>query len=329
MLRWWRAARRASSEVRRHRIRAGSGGKHMKCFVISPIGDDKSPVRQHADEVFKYLIEPALSQFGVDAVRSDRMTDAGRISDQMYRAIFEYDICIAVLTFANPNVYYELAVAQSAARPVIALIDKTTVLPFDLKDFRVIDYDLSISSYESKIHIDRLVAFLNSFKAADWRGEDVFAPYRSGASRLDAFDPRPYEVRISSPGPNERVTSLRVEGTFLRLPVGYELRTLRYYPEQHAFVPHGAVLIDQASRKWWVNKFDVGGKSNDERGIWAALAGADARILLDVWTEAHSVHRAAVKDYETSMGRPPTWLPSIKQWPSDLIVCDRILVTRA
>jgi len=301
----------------------------MKCFVISPIGEEKSLVRQHADEVFKYLIEPALAPFGIDPVRSDRMTDPGRISDQMYRAIFEYDICLAVLTFANPNVYYELAVAQSAARPVIALVEKNTVLPFDLKDFRVIDYDLSISSFESRIHIDRLVAFLSSFKAADWRGEDVFAPYRTGASRLDAFDPKPYDVRITTPAQDARVTSVRVEGTFQRLPAGFDLRTLRYYPQQHAFIPHGVVVIDQASRKWWVNKFDVGGEQNDDRGICVALAGANARILLDVWTGAHEVHRAAVKDFEKSMGHPPTWLPSIKQWPTDLIVCDRVLVKRA
>ena len=69
----------------------------MKCFVISPIGDEGSPIRTHADEVFTFIIEPALQQFDIEPVRSDQMTEPGKISDQMYRAIFEFDLCIAVL----------------------------------------------------------------------------------------------------------------------------------------------------------------------------------------------------------------------------------------
>src|SRR6516164_2942775 len=104
----------------------------MKCFVISPIGEDDSEIRGHADEVFNHLILPALENFDIEAVRSDHMNEPGRISDQMYRAIFGFDLCIAVLTFANPNVYYELAVAQAACRPVIILIEKGSKLPFDV-----------------------------------------------------------------------------------------------------------------------------------------------------------------------------------------------------
>ena len=75
----------------------------MKCFVISPIGEDGSDIRMHADEVFEHLIQPALNSFDIEPVRSDHMNEPGKISDQMYRAIFDYDLCIAILTFANPN----------------------------------------------------------------------------------------------------------------------------------------------------------------------------------------------------------------------------------
>jgi len=301
----------------------------MKCFVISPIGGDKSPERHHADEVFNYLIAPALAEFGIEAVRSDKMSDPGRISDQMYKAIFEYDICIAVLTFANPNVYYELAVAQSAGRPVIALIDKASALPFDVKDFRVIDYDLSISSYEARTHIKRLVAFLERFKASEWRGEDVFAQYRSGARASGPLDITPFAVRITAPVKDSVVTSVRVEGSFDQLPLGYQLRTLRYYPDQHAFVPHGVVTVDNTQKKWWTTKFYIGGQQDDRRGIIVVLAGHNASILLDVWLEADSVRRLAVSELEKATGRPgDIWLPPIKRWPTDLIECDRVLVTR-
>ena len=150
----------------------------MKCFVISPIGDEATDVRCHADEVFNHIIEPALAHFSIEPVRSDRMTEPGKISDQMYRAIFEYDLCIAVLTYANPNVYYELALAQSACRPVVIMIEKGSSLPFDVKDFRSLTYDLRITSYREKTYINRLIGMLNELKQAGWRGDDVFRAYR-------------------------------------------------------------------------------------------------------------------------------------------------------
>jgi hypothetical protein len=151
----------------------------MKCFVISPIGDEGSDVRRHADEVFDHIIEPALAHFSIEPVRSDHMNEPGKISEQMYRAIFGYDLCIAVLTYSNPNVYYELAVAQSACRPVVILIEKGSTLPFDVKDFRSLTYDLTITAYTQKTHIKRLISMLGELKQAGWRGDDVFYAYRN------------------------------------------------------------------------------------------------------------------------------------------------------
>jgi hypothetical protein len=60
----------------------------------------------------------------------------------MYDGILHDDLLIAVLTFQNPNVYYELAIAHAAARPLIILCEASHALPFDIKDQRVIFYDL-------------------------------------------------------------------------------------------------------------------------------------------------------------------------------------------
>ena len=35
-------------------------GKEKRCFVISPIGQPESEVREHADAVLDYIIRPAL-----------------------------------------------------------------------------------------------------------------------------------------------------------------------------------------------------------------------------------------------------------------------------
>src|ERR1700753_3356096 len=125
----------------------------VKCFVISPIGKEGSEIRHHADDVFDHLIQPALEEFGIEAIRSDGMNEVGRITEQMFKAIYQYELCIAVLPFANPNVYYDLAVAQAASRPVIILTEKGAELPFDVKDFRTLQYDLRIASFRERTHI--------------------------------------------------------------------------------------------------------------------------------------------------------------------------------
>ena len=113
-----------------------------RCFVISPIGDEGSEIRDHADDVFEFIIKPALKGTGIKPVRSDHMSETGRITEQMFREILHADLCVAVLTGYNANVFYELAVAQCAARPIIVLIEEGHELPFDVKDLRAIDYSL-------------------------------------------------------------------------------------------------------------------------------------------------------------------------------------------
>jgi hypothetical protein len=116
----------------------------MKCFIISPIGAEGTPVRKHADDVFACVIKPALELAKVTGHRSDHREDVGRISKQMFGDILGADFCIGVLKGYNPNVFYELAVAHSAGIPVILLREKGDPdPPFDLRDERVFDYDLS------------------------------------------------------------------------------------------------------------------------------------------------------------------------------------------
>jgi hypothetical protein len=122
-----------------------------KCFVISPIGQPGSDVRKQADEVLDYIIEPALKDMGIEAVRADKLTDPGLITDQIIAAIVNYDLCIADLSGQNPNVFYELAIAQAYRRPVVLLTRAGEIIPFDVKNYRYIEYDLKSKSIRTKI----------------------------------------------------------------------------------------------------------------------------------------------------------------------------------
>ena len=103
-----------------------------EAFVISPIGMPESLERKHADDVFDFIIRPAMSCCGYAATRADQVTTPGRISDQIFRRILGSDLCIAVLTFGNPNVYYELAVAHAFNKATILLLAEGEHLPFDV-----------------------------------------------------------------------------------------------------------------------------------------------------------------------------------------------------
>ena len=146
---------------------AGTDGK--TCFVISPIGTEGSDVREHADAVFDYIITPAMQECGIRAFRGDHMEKLGKISEQMFHSILHDDLCIAVLTFNNPNVFYELAIAQAAARPVIILIEKGHSLPFDIQDLRCVPYDLKPRPLFEKEYVKRIVGYVRDLEAAGWK----------------------------------------------------------------------------------------------------------------------------------------------------------------
>ena len=140
-----------------------------RCFIISPIAQEDSTIRDHADYVFYFIIKPALDEHNIDAIRSDHLSEPGKISDQMFREILNDDLCIAVLTGHNPNVFYELAIAQSAARPFILLMEKGGILPFDIHDLRVVYYDLKPRTLFEKVYAKQLSDHVKSLDAMNWR----------------------------------------------------------------------------------------------------------------------------------------------------------------
>ena len=166
-----------------------------KCFVISPIGQEGSDVRKHADAVFEFIIEPAVKDCGKEAFRSDHLDKPGWITDQVFEEIYTADVCIADLTFGNPNVFYELGVAQTAARPVITLIKKGNLIPFDMRDFRCIEYDLDMPSFKSRTYIDRVIRYIREYEADNWQVKDLLEPFRKCADSHEPFQLEPLPDR--------------------------------------------------------------------------------------------------------------------------------------
>src|SRR5689334_11596113 len=108
-------------------------------FVVMQVGAKDSPERKRADEIYDYVIKPALTQFKLKAYRSDQDFTPGAITPKLLTELIESRLVIADLTGRNPNVFYELGISHSFARPLISIADSVDSLPFDAKDERVIE----------------------------------------------------------------------------------------------------------------------------------------------------------------------------------------------
>jgi hypothetical protein len=108
-------------------------------FTIQQIGAKESPDRRRADDIFECIIVPAVKEVGLKPYRADLDHTPGAITPKMLSDLLSARAVIADLTGRNPNVFYELGITHSFARPVISLADSAVTLPFDAKDERVIE----------------------------------------------------------------------------------------------------------------------------------------------------------------------------------------------
>lgn len=145
-----------------------------RCFVISPIGSEGSQIREHADDVFDFIVKPAMELCKIEPVRSDHLQEPGKITEQMFREILYDDLSIAILTGHNPNVFYELAIAHAAGKPVIVLIEKEEAVPFDIRDLRCVHYDLKPRSLFDKVYVNQIISHIKTLEANNWKVPNIF-----------------------------------------------------------------------------------------------------------------------------------------------------------
>src|SRR5918994_6157086 len=111
------------------------------CFFMAPIGQENSEIRKRSDQIFSYVIKPAVERFGYEAIRGDHISQPGMINSQVFEHLMEDELAIADLTGKNPNVYYELAIRHGADKPVINIKEASESLAFDVVGMRTIDVD--------------------------------------------------------------------------------------------------------------------------------------------------------------------------------------------
>ncbi len=116
------------------------------CFYITPIGDDGTEERRHANMMLKHVVRPVFEdEHGFKVVRADEIAKTGIITKQVFEYIANAKFCVADLSFHNPNAFYELGVRHAFLLPTIQLIHKARKIPFDVSQGRTITIDTSDS----------------------------------------------------------------------------------------------------------------------------------------------------------------------------------------
>lgn len=134
-----------------------------ECFLVTPIGEPSSLIRQRVDQWMQHIYKPALSK-KFKLIRADMIAAPGRITQQILDRLINAELVVIDLTDLNPNVMYEAAIRHAAAKPWIQIIPANERIPFDIHDFRAIRYDPTDIDYPQKLkkELVRAVKDINS-----------------------------------------------------------------------------------------------------------------------------------------------------------------------
>lgn len=150
------------------------------CFVMMPFSPGMNLI-------YRELIKPVAEQFGLSAIRADEIHSSGAVTEQIRVAIQQSRLCIADITGANPNVIYEVGIAHTLGKPTVLLADDNSDIPFDVRNFRLLGYDL-MHMHEARLSLKRVIQQLleeDRFDEARRLIDDQ--RYRAAAAALGAL----------------------------------------------------------------------------------------------------------------------------------------------
>lgn len=157
-----------------------SESTRWECLVLSPIGEQDSETRDHSDRLLEEIVQPALENLGYTVRRGDQI-HAQWITPELIDKIQSSDLIVSVLTELNPNVFFEMGVAQAWCRPLVCLAKSGTALPFDVKDLNTVYYPpLREASKEEKETVRQQLASLSEAAQETIKN----SPYRTALGRI-------------------------------------------------------------------------------------------------------------------------------------------------
>ena len=110
---------------------------YPEAFVVMPFSQPWS------DEAFTKLYQPGIQAAGFVASRGDSIVRVGDLSTNVWKSITQVGVIVADVSVPNPNVYYELGLADALGKPILLFKQASTTLPADLGGAHYYNYDLA------------------------------------------------------------------------------------------------------------------------------------------------------------------------------------------
>ena len=120
--------------------------KKLDVFVLMPFKHDMLPV-------YEDHIKPTCASMELNVRRADDFFTADSVVEDVWKAIAGARLIVADCTDRNPNVFYEIGLAHAIGKPAILLTQREEDIPFDLRHWRYIAYQLTprgMKEFETK-----------------------------------------------------------------------------------------------------------------------------------------------------------------------------------
>lgn len=132
-----------------------SNNNKISIFIVMPFSETWS------DETYD-IIKEVCDNLDANLNRVDEILGSQSIYNDIITNIIESDIIIADITVKNANVFYELGYAHALKKNVILIRQPHDDVPFDITQFRYIEYELSFK--KAKEFQKRLTDTINNYK---------------------------------------------------------------------------------------------------------------------------------------------------------------------
>lgn len=117
---------------------------YPEVFVVMPFSEAWS------NDVFTKLFKPGIEDAGFKIFRGDSIVRVGDLSTNVWRSITQAGLIVADVSVPNPNVYYEIGLADALGKPVFLFKQKTVALPADFGGVHYYEYDINDIAAERK-----------------------------------------------------------------------------------------------------------------------------------------------------------------------------------
>ena len=128
---------------------------YPEVFVVMPFSESWS------NDVFTKMFKPGIEDAQFTVSRGDSIVRVGDLSTNVWRSITQAGLIIAGVSVPNPNVYYEIGLADALGKPVFLFKQETISLPADFGGVHYYVYDTKDLAASRQLITDELLKWAN------------------------------------------------------------------------------------------------------------------------------------------------------------------------